>query len=67
MLHPANPDSDFYGLITLTKFAALLSAIAKSVPSTKLSPVRSVTTYPLTKLAASLSIALTSVASTVPS
>ncbi len=32
------------GLTVDTKFAALLSAIAKSVPSTKLSPVRSVTT-----------------------
>ncbi len=31
------------GLTALTKFAALLSAIAKSVPSTKSSPVRSVT------------------------
>ncbi len=56
-----------YGRIVLTKFDALLSAIAKSLPSTKSSPVRSVTTYPLMKFEALLSIALTSVASTVPS
>lgn len=37
-------NSRTHGLITLTKFAALLSAIAKSVASTKLSPVRSVFT-----------------------
>lgn len=33
----------FHGRTTDTKFEALLSAIAKSLPSTKLSPVRSVT------------------------
>lgn len=42
--NPANPDSDFYGLTTLTNFAALLSAIAMSVASTNSSPFRSVAT-----------------------
>ena len=37
-----------HGLITLTKIAALLSAMAKSGPSTELSPVRSARIYSLT-------------------
>ncbi len=41
----STPDiEDSHGTIALTKFDALLSATAKSVPSTKSSPVRSVTT-----------------------
>ena len=55
-----------YGVILLIKLKALLSPSAASAASTKLSPVRSVITYPLAKLNAALSIKDKSVASTVP-
>lgn len=56
-----------HGLITLTKFAALLSATTASDASTKESPVMSAATYPVINAATALSILERSDASITPS